>query len=67
MGCLLAPTTSSARSYLRVRIEADKKACPILLSNGNLIAQASPHVHTDAYAYTRRICTHVFRQPQASP
>eukprot|EP00291_Cryptomonas_curvata_P010866 CAMPEP_0172187180 /NCGR_PEP_ID=MMETSP1050-20130122/21203_1 /TAXON_ID=233186 /ORGANISM="Cryptomonas curvata, Strain CCAP979/52" /LENGTH=331 /DNA_ID=CAMNT_0012861491 /DNA_START=244 /DNA_END=1235 /DNA_ORIENTATION=- len=26
-------------SYVRVRIEADRAACPVLLSNGNLVAQ----------------------------
>ena len=26
-------------SYLRVRIEADRLACPVLLSNGNLMAK----------------------------
>ena len=49
--CLLPPPSlfstntrtppSLPSSYLRVRIEADKKACPVLLSNGNLVAQAS--------------------------
>jgi hypothetical protein len=29
-------------SYTRVRIEADRAACPVLLSNGNLIAKARP-------------------------
>jgi aminopeptidase N len=32
------PRRASAGSYTSVRIEASKKSCPVLLSNGNLIA-----------------------------
>ena len=38
----LTKTGGSAGSYTSVRIEACKKSCPVLLSNGNLISSGDP-------------------------